>query len=165
MGPTMPEGLHIADRHQDPYAWALAQADGLRRGAIRIKVVDSQGLSEFLEEWADEILSAARSQIVNLMAHAAKAALSRNPDIIGHWRSECVEFHDRLIDAYRPSMRARIDLDALWRRAKRKVIASFDDHGEQQPSMPTKCPFGLDHPVDPELDLDDLVAVISQNKG
>lgn len=156
----MPEGLQIADRHDDPYAWALAQADQLRRGTAGVKAIDCEGLTEFLEEWADEMLSAARSQIVNLMAHAAKAALSRNPDIVGHWRSECVEFHDRLMDAYRPSMRGRIDMEALWRRAKRKVIASFDDHGEPRPSLPTKCPFSLDELVDPELDLDQLVASV-----
>lgn len=35
------------------------------------------------------------------LAHAAKVAMTRNPAVIGHWRSECVEFRDRLIDAYR----------------------------------------------------------------
>jgi hypothetical protein len=159
----MPEGLQIADRHQDPYAWALAQADRLRGGATGGKGLDRDGLSEFLEEWAEEMLSAARSQLVNLMTHAAKAALTRNPDIIGHWRSECVEFHDRLIDAYRPSMRGQIDMDPLWRRAKRKVIASFDDHGEPRPALPAKCPFSLDQLVDPELELDKLVGALALN--
>src|SRR5229473_67383 len=100
----------ITDRHDDPFAWALAQAALLRRGAAGRKAIDAVGLSEFLEEWADEMLSAVRSQLVNLMAHAAKAATSRNPEIVGHWRSECIEFHDRLVDAYRPSMGAKIDL-------------------------------------------------------
>ena len=154
----MPEGLPIIERDPDAYAWALAQAALLRRGAAGRKVVDAAGLSEFLEEWADEMLSAVRSQVVNLMAHATKAALSRNPDVVGHWRSECVEFHDRLVDAYRPSMRDKIDMASLWHRATRKVYASFADHGEAKPGLPAECPFTLDQLIDPNLDLDRLVA-------
>ena len=160
----MPEGLQIADRHQDPYAWALTQADQLRRGPAGLKVADREGLREFLEEWAEEMLSGARSQLVNLMAHAAKAAQSRNPDVVGHWRSECIEFHDRLIEAYRPSMRDKIDMASLWRLAVRKVEASFADHGEPQPRLPAEYPFSLDQLVDADLDVDERVAVLSQRK-
>jgi hypothetical protein len=156
----MPEGVRIAELHDDPYAWALTQAALLRRGAAGLKSLDREGLSDFLEEWADDMLSTARSNIVNLLAHAAKVAKTRNPDVIGHWRSECVEFHDRLIEAYRPSMRDRIDLTSLWRRALRKVLASFDDHGEPRPAFPVQCPVTLDDLIDPELDLDRLVTTI-----
>lgn len=161
MEAMLPEGLQVTDRHRDPYAWALAQAALLRRGAKGASSADIAALSQFLEEWADEILSAARSQMVNLMAHAAKAAMSRIPAIIGHWRSECIEFHDRLVDAYRPSMRDRIDMTSLWQRACRKVDASFADHGEAKPQLPAQCPFTLDQLVDPDLDLDCLVATVT----
>lgn len=152
----MPEGINIADLQGDPYAWALTQAALLRRGSL--KSLDREALSEFLEEWAAEMLATVRSQIVNLLAHAAKVARTRNPDVIGHWRSECVEFHDRLVDAYRPSMRDKIDIESLWRRAQRKVFASFDDHGEQRPALPVQSPVELDGLIDPDLDFDQLVA-------
>jgi hypothetical protein len=48
----MPEGLRIAERQEDPYAWALSQAARLRRGGAGLKGIDRAGLSEFLEEWA-----------------------------------------------------------------------------------------------------------------
>jgi hypothetical protein len=161
MEATMPEGLQIIERHQDPYAWALAQAALLRRGAAGRKAIDAAALGEFLEEWAEEMLSAVRSQMVNLMAHAAKVALSHNPEIIGHWRSECLEFHDRIVDAYRPSMHDKIDMTSLWRRATRKVHASFADHGEAAPRLPARCPFTVDQLVDPNLDLERLVTTVS----
>jgi hypothetical protein len=157
----MPEGVRLADRHSDPYSWAMAQAALVRRGGASLKALDREALGEFLEEWADEMLSAVRSQIVNLMAHAAKAASSRNPDVIGHWRSECVEFHDRIVDGYRPSMHVWIDLAGLWRRARRKVLASFADHGEPAPDLSPECPFVLDGLVDPGLDIEQLVATIN----
>jgi hypothetical protein len=156
----MPDDINVIDRHRDPYAWALDQAAALRRGPPDKKSVDAAALSEFLEEWAEAMLAAARSQLVNLMAHLTKAAFSRNPDVIGHWRSECIEFHDRLIDEYRPSMRDRIDMTALWTRACRKVYASFADHGEPRPQLPADCPFTLDQLMDPDLDLDALVAAL-----
>jgi len=43
--------------------------------------VDRAGLSEFLEEWAEKMLSGARSQLVNLVAHMAKVARPRNPAV------------------------------------------------------------------------------------
>jgi hypothetical protein len=133
----------------------------LRQGAPGHTAIDALALSQFLEEWADEVVSAVRSQIVNLMAHAAKAALSRNPDVVGHWRSECIEFHDRLSDSYRPSMREQVDMGGLWRRACRKVEASFADHGEPKPRLPRECPFSLDQLIDPELDLDTLISAVT----
>jgi len=154
----MPEGLRITERHEDPYAWALAQAARLRRGSAGLKGLDRAGLGEFLEEWAEEMLSGARSQLVNLMAHMAKVARSRNPAVLGHWRSECVEFHDRLVDAYRPSMRDKIDMASLWRRTGRKLTASFADHGEPPPVLPATSPFTLDELIDPDLDVEGLVA-------
>jgi hypothetical protein len=157
----MPEGLTVAiSRDDDPFAWALNLAEKLRHRQGALTALDREALGEFLEEWADNMLAAARSQMANLLAHAAKVAHTRNPDVIGHWRSECTEFHDRLIDEYRPSMHDRIDMDALWRRAQRKVFASFDDNGEPRPQLPTVCPVGIDQLIDQNLNIDRLVATI-----
>src|SRR5437762_3488157 len=104
---SVPEGLRIRERHEDAYAWALGQAARLRRGGAGLKGLDRAELSDFLEEWAEEMLSGARSQLVNLMAHAAKVARSPNPAVIGHCRSQCLELHDRLTQEYRASMRRR----------------------------------------------------------
>ena len=155
----MPEGLTVALTEDDPYAWAQALAARLR-GRSTLTASDREALGEFLEEWADDMLAAARSQMVNLLAQAAKVAHTRNRDVIGHWRSECTEFHDRLINEYRLSMRDKIDMDALWRRAQRKVFASFDDNGEPRPQLPAVCPVGIDELVDQSLDLDRLMATI-----
>jgi hypothetical protein len=159
---NMPEGIQIADRHGDPYAWALSQVAIIRSRTAQLKNLDRDGLGQFLEEWADEMLSSVRSQIVNLMAHAAKVAFSRNPEVVGHWRSECIEFHDRIVDGYRPSMRDKIDMSSLWRRATRKVMASFDDYREARPPLPAASPFRLEDVVAPDADLDRLVELVRQ---
>lgn len=159
----MPDGTPLSDRARsdrarDPYGWALAQAEALGRASPVAGGIDTDELRAFLEEAAEDMLSKVTSQMVNLMAHATKAALTRNPTVVGHWRSECVEFHDQIVDGFRNSMRRRIDPDELWRRARRKVLASFADHGEPLPVLPERCPLSLDTLVDPDLDIDGLVA-------
>lgn len=154
----MPDGTPSLDRDRDPYGWALAQAEALARGLSTDGGLDAEGLRAFLEEAAEDMRSKVTSQLVNLMAHATKAALTGNPSVVGHWRSECVEFHDQVVDGFRNSMRRRIDMDELWRRARRKVQASFADHGERLPALPDASPMDLDTLIDPDLDIDGLVA-------
>jgi hypothetical protein len=157
----MPEGHRVIDRDRDPYAWVLGQAALLAKGPGGFKHLDVEGLKDFLEQAAEEMLSKVTSQMVSLMAHAAKVANSQNPDVIGHWRTECVEFHDQIVDAYRASMHQKIDMEALWRRAKRKVLASFADHGEPAPVLRDTCPFAIEDLVDPDLDIERLVDLLA----
>jgi hypothetical protein len=161
----MPDGASVTNLPDDPFTWALTLATQLRHRQGGLKAVDREALSDFLEEWAAEMLDTVRSQMVNLLAHAAKVATTRNPEVIGHWRSECTEFHDRVVGTYRPSMRIKIDVPSLWHRAQRKVLASFKDNGEPPPDLPTQCPIGIDDLIDPNLDLDHLVAAIRRGIG
>lgn len=150
----MPNTALQIERESDEYAWLLDQAQAVERR----RGIDYAGLSEFLTEAADEMLSRVTSQIVNLLAHAAKAAHTKNPQVVGHWRSECVEFHDQIVDGYRPSMRQKINMQTLWQRAKRKVYASFEDHGEPRPKLAEDCMINLEALIDPELKFEMMMA-------
>ena len=75
----MPDELRIVDRDQDPFAWALQQAELIARGRTGLRTLDAEGLREFLEETAADMLARVTGQMVNLMAHVTKAAHSRNP--------------------------------------------------------------------------------------
>lgn len=148
----MPGALQM-ERDADEYAWLLSQADALKRR----RGVDHDGIRDFLEEAAEDMLSRVTSQIVNLLAHTAKAAHTKNSQVIGHWRSECAEFHDQIVDAYRPSMRQKIDMQALWKRAQRKVYASFEDHGEPRPNLPKHVTVAVETIVDPDLHFEMMI--------
>jgi hypothetical protein len=149
-------GVLQTNRDADEYAWLLNQATALRdrRG------VDIDALAAFIEESAEEMLSRVTSQMVNLIAHLTKAAYTRNPEALGHWRSECAEFHDQIIDSYRPSMRQKIDMDILWRRAKRKVYASFQDYGEPRPDLPEECPLTFGQVTGHDLNFENVVQMM-----
>ena len=96
--------------------------------------------------------------------HRDDPQAAREPQVIGHWRVECVTVHNAVILAYRRSMQ-KIDLDRLWRMAVKLVVASFRDHGEPVPSLPSSCPFFLDALLDPELDLEALVTAVAGGRG
>ena len=147
----------LIDRHDDPYAWLMEQAQAVkqRRG------IDYAGLAEFIEEAAGEMMSRVTSQMTNLMAHVMKVIYTHNPNARGHWRSEIVEFQNQIADAYRPSMRQRIDLEKLWRRARKLVMASFYDHGEPVPHLPSECPFTLDMLTNEDISHELLVGLVS----
>ena len=159
----MPDGITVTTREDDAFAWALSLASKVRHRQGALTALDRESRCDFLEEWATEMLNAVLSRMVNLLAHATKAAKTQNRDIVGHWFSECTEFHDQLTSAYRPSMRNKIDLPILWRRAQRKVTASFRDYGEPRPVLPRECPVSVDDLLDPELDLDRLVETIKSS--
>jgi hypothetical protein len=155
----------LIDRHDDPYAWLMGQA----RAVKQRWGIDYTGLSEFIEETADEIMSKATSQMIKLMAHVMKVIHTRNPEVIGHWRTDIVEFQNQILDSYRPSMRRSIDMDKLWQRACRKVEASFLDHGEPKPNLPKKCPFTIemltDESIDPEALPTEVNLISAQRNG
>jgi hypothetical protein len=64
-------------------------------------------------------------------------------------------------DRFTPSMRQRIDLDELWRRAQRQ---SGTKNGRCAAGLPA-CPFTLDDLLDPEADPAALAARIPTAPG
>lgn len=155
----MPDGTARLLYRVDPYAWAVAQREALvARPAA--EGIDVPGLVELLEDSIADMLERVQSHLVNLMAHLTKIALTRNPQVIGHWRTECVIFHNAVSLSYRRSMRQKVDVERLWRMAGKLVVASFRDHGEPAPTLPDACPFALDDLVASDLDLDSLVDAV-----
>src|ERR1700721_713893 len=76
-GGDMPEGITVATREDDPFAWALTLASKVRQRQGALTALDRESLSDFLEEWATEMLATARTKIVDLMPRAAKGTCPR----------------------------------------------------------------------------------------
>lgn len=149
----MPDGYGKLTPRDDPYGWAMAQIEAIRLLPADFAGFDREGMLEFLEDSAHAMLAKVKSQLINLMAHLTKAACTRNPEVIGHWRNECRNFHQEIVIEYRRSMRKEIDLERLWRYATKRVTASFEDYGEPTPTLPADCPFTLAQLVDEDLDI------------
>lgn len=149
----MPDGHDTPTHHDDPYGWALAQAEAIRALPASTMAFDRDGLIEFLEESAHAAIAAVKIALIRLMAGLARPASTRSPAVIGHWRGGCCHPHQTILLKYRSSMRDGIDMECLWRFARKDVIASFADHGEPAPILPADCPFTLAQLVDEDLDI------------
>ena len=99
-----------------------------------IEEVQDVGLSE---------LRACRSLLQQAMAHLLKLHAWPGSRAAAHWHDEAGVFLDDAADRFTPSMRQRIEVEALYAKALRRVRALQDVTGIARP-LPEACPFTLD---------------------
>ena len=120
----------------DILTWSEEQAEFLRRRAANM--LDWDNLAE---EIADVGLSQLHAVMSHLLLHDLKAEawpLSRD---VEHWRAEARLHRDEARDRYTPSMARRIDVEKLYRQARRGMPATID--GTLPLPLPASCPVSL----------------------
>jgi hypothetical protein len=130
----------------DILLWSERQADLLRRRAAGELVSEAEldwpNIAEEIESVGHEQLHAVESFLVQALLHDLKAtAWPLSPDV-PHWRAEARRFRGDAASRFAPSMRQRIDLAKVYRRALRAMPETIDD----QPPLPVPeiCPVTLD---------------------
>jgi hypothetical protein len=130
----------------DILLWSEHQARLLRRRAAGELVNDAEldwpNIAEEIESVGREQLHAVESFLVQALLHDLKAQawpLSRE---VPHWRAEARRFRGDAASRLAPSMRQRIDMAKVYRRALRAMPETLDD----QPPLPVpeSCPVTLD---------------------
>jgi len=130
----------------DILLWSEHQARLLRRRAAGELVNDAEldwpNIAEEIESVGREQLHAVESFLVQALLHDLKAQawpLSRE---VPHWRAEARRFRGDAASRRAPSMRQRIDMAKVYRRALRAMPETLDD----QPPLPVpeSCPVTLD---------------------
>jgi hypothetical protein len=130
----------------DILLWSEHQADLLRRRAagelVNEAELDWPNIAEEIESVGSEQLHAVESFMVQALLHDLKAQawpLSRD---VPHWRAEARRFRGDAASRFAPSMRERIDMAKVYRRALRAMPETMDD----QPPLPVpeSCPVTLD---------------------
>jgi hypothetical protein len=126
----------MSDYDTDILLWSERQADLLRRRAAGALVneteLDWPNIAEEIESVGNEQLHAVTSLLVQALTHMLKAEawpLSRE---VPHWQAEARRFRGDAADRFAPSMRQRINLAKLYRRALRAVPETIDG----QPPLP-----------------------------
>ena len=145
----MPDGLY----EHDALAWAERQAALLRRLAAGERVNDAVDWPNVIEELQDVGLSELRScqsLLLQAMTHLLKLHAWPGSRSAAHWRGEAGVFLDDAGQRFTPSMRQRVELEALYVKALRRAREASDDAGAPQP-LPDVCPFGLDELLAGEL--------------
>ena len=129
----------------DIVVWSDDQAALLRRLAAGERVndlVDWANVIEEIESVGNEQLHAVRSLLAQAMAHRLKAIAWPQARDVDNWRADAERFAGDAADRFAPSMRQRLDLAQLYRRALRAVPATM--YGEQRPPLPPESPWSLD---------------------
>jgi hypothetical protein len=152
----MPDDLY----HRDVLAWSENQADRLRRLARgeRINDVDWANVAEEIEDVGLSELHAFESFLNLIIVHALNLRAWPDSESARHWRGEVVAFQGNAARRFAPSMRQRLDLEALYAQAVRQVRTM-----DPQVPWPDTNPFTVDQLMKDELE--PLLARLPQIAG
>lgn len=129
----------------DILTWSERQAALLRRMAAGERVndqVDWENVAEEIESVGRSEVKAVRSALLLALLHDLKAEAWPNSPYVEHWRAEAVRFRGDAADDFTESMRVKIDVHAIYRRALRAMPATID--GIPPLPVPRTCPVTLD---------------------
>ena len=136
----------------DVLEWSEHQARLLRRHATGEKdneVPDWANIIEEIESVGSSQLATVKSMLTRALEHDLKCEAWPLAPYVDHWRAEARRFRADAADSFSPSMRQRIDMAALYKRARRIMPDTIDG----QPPLPVSatCPVTLDELLSAEL--------------
>ena len=135
----------MSEYDTDILTWSEHQSELLRRLARGEKVnalIDWDNVAEEIESVGRDQLSAVESLLQQALIHMLKAQgwpESRDAPV---WLADAINFRSQATARFAPSMRQRIDLKRVFRRARRAVPTSMD--GRAPLPLPSECPLTLD---------------------
>jgi Domain of unknown function DUF29 len=124
---------------QDFYQWTLKQSQALRER--HVEALDWDNLTEEIESLGKEQLHAVESYLKQLIAHQFKLQYVDDEYCRLGWQKEINTFKDGIEDRLTNSLKNKIDLKKVYRRAKRDVLM---DYPELKEVLPENCPYSLD---------------------
>jgi hypothetical protein len=155
---------------EDIVAWAEEQAEAIRNIARTrpelSNVLDWTNLAEELDCLGRTETRSCTGPLKQFLVHLAKRLSSANPLVLEHWRREMALFQDEARDAFLPSMRRKIDIDAIWQNALRRTKPMLGEYDESlAPDLPEKCPLTLDEVLAADFDVDRAIVIIALRLG
>jgi hypothetical protein len=114
----------------DILLWSEHQAALLRRLASGEHVTDRDldwpNISEEIEAVGRSELRACEALLLQAVVHRMKQMCWPGSTEVPHWRGEEIRFRQEAADAFSPSMRSRIDMARIQRRALQRLPAMID---------------------------------------
>jgi hypothetical protein len=114
----------------DILAWSEQQAALLRQIAAGERINSNElhwsNIAEEIESVGKEQVHRVRSLLMRALEHDLKAEAWPLAPYVDHWRAEAIRFRIEAADRFTASMRAKIDLAAIYRRALRAMPARID---------------------------------------
>ena len=149
----MPDGLY----ERDVLVWSEQQAALLRRLAQGERVNEEIDWPNIIEEVGDlglSELNACQSWLRQALVHLVKIA-NGPPQPSEHWRDEVAAFLADAQARFTPSMRQRVDVEKIYRRACRQLQRGRSKN-DAPLRFPENCPVTLDDLLSDQIDLTSL---------
>jgi hypothetical protein len=130
---------------EDILSWSERQAELLRRLAAGERVndqVDWENVVEEVESVGRSELHRAESLLTQALRHRLKIMAWPSSPEVPHWQEEATLFQMDAARAFQESMRQRLDVALIYRRARHRFPQQID----RQPPLPLpeSCPVTLD---------------------
>ena len=119
----------------DYYLWLEKTIEALY--AADLSQIDYQNLIEELISLGKTDLRMVNSLVKQIIIHRLKLDYLPDREPRKHWCKEIFNFQDQLSDTLTTSLKAKIELDELYCRAKRQLL--LDDKID----LPETCPYSL----------------------
>jgi len=135
----------MSDYDTDILLWSGRQAELLRRvtaGEPVNEAPDWPNIVEEIESVGDEQLHTVTSLLLHALVHMLTAKAWPLSHEVPHWQSEARRFRADAADRYSPSMRQRLDMARIYRRALHVMPETID--GQPPLPAPEVCPVSLD---------------------
>jgi len=142
----------------DILLWSEQQAAAIRRLGRNAREIpnelDIENVAEEIESVGRSELAAVESYLELIFVHLIRLAVEPDSTSVRHWRGEIVAFHANARRRYSPSMRQRMDVNALWRTAREQSLLAYEgaEH-ERVVVLSTDAPFGLDELLAEKIDI------------
>jgi hypothetical protein len=137
----------MTDLYEDDILlWSERQADLLRRHFVGERInsaeLDWPNIIEEIESVGNEQLRAVNYNLSQALIHMLKAKAWPSSRDVPHWEADARAFRANAADRFAPSMRRRIDLAKVYRRALRGLPDTID--GQPPLGVPDACSMTLD---------------------
>ena len=129
----------------DVLEWSEHQARLLRQhaaGQATNETPDWANVIEEIESVGRSQLSAVRSLLMRALEHDLKCEAWPQTPYVPNWRAEARRFRLDAAEAYAPSMRQRLDVADIYRKARSILPDTVD--GQPPLPVPDACPVTLD---------------------
>jgi len=142
----------------DILLWSEQQAAAIRRLGRNAREIpnelDIENVAKEIESVGRSELAAVVANLERILVHLIRLLVEPDSTSVRHWRGEIVAFHANARRRYSPSMRQRMDVNALWRTAREQSLLAYEgaEH-ERVVALSTDAPFGLDELLAEKIDV------------
>jgi hypothetical protein len=135
---TQTDGTNIISNlyETDFIQWTQEQAKALSEH--NQKALDWENLKEEIEDLGKEQINAVHSFLKQIIIHRLKLDYTNERTSRNHWLAEIDDFQDEIERRLTKILLNKINIEAEYERAKRKVLKMYDV------SLPDICPYTFD---------------------